>query len=563
MALDGIALNALEKELNTALCGGRLQKVYQPEKDELVFHIHANQSNYKLFIAASSSNPRIHLTDDSLENPKAPHAFCMLLRKHIQGGKIYAIKQIGFERIIEIYFENLDELGFSVNKKLVIEIMGRHSNAILVDLSTNKILDAMKRISFDTSRVRQLLPGIEYVYPPAQDKVSIYDITRDILTNKLDASADFAKTLLSTIQGLGPMYAASLCENITDTTSIVNKIEHLKHEIQNQNFKPTVYINDSNICEDFYVFPMDNLENTCTAKCFPSVSEAISFHFKHNIVGGKLKQKSHALTSEISNLIKKMKVKSEKMVTELEEAQNSEHLRLYGELLTANLHLDKSGLKSIELTNYYDGTTVQIPLDVRFPLSKNAQLYYKKYGKAKTAVKEISHQLVEVDNDIKYLESVLVFAGNADSQEEIDALKYELFENGYIKKRPSIYIERSKKPAPLSYTLPSGLKVFVGKNNKENDYLTTKFAERSDIWLHTKDIPGSHVILKCNGSSPAETDILAAASIAAFHSKAKESENVPVDYVPAKLVKKPAKAKAGMVIFTGNRTVYVNPKIPD
>ncbi|MBF0980962.1 MAG: fibronectin/fibrinogen-binding protein [Clostridiales bacterium] len=563
MALDGIALNALEKELNTALCGGRLQKVYQPEKDELVFHIHANQSNYKLFIAASSSNPRLHLIDDSLENPKAPHAFCMLLRKHIQGGKIYAIKQLGFERIIEIYFENLDELGFSVNKKLVIEIMGRHSNAILVDLSTNKILDAMKRISFDTSRVRQLLPGIEYVYPPSQDKISIYDIDDEFIMSRLNSSTDFAKTLLSTIQGLGPMYAASLCENTSDATSLINKLSHLKKEIQERAFKPVVYINAENICEDFYVFPMDNLEKTCTAKHFCSISDALDFHFKNNIAGSTLKQKSHALTTDISNLIKKMNVKSEKMKLELQSAQDSEHLRLYGELLTANLHLDKSGLKSIELTNYYDGTTVQIPLDVRFSLSKNAQLYYKKYGKAKTAVKEISHQLAEVESDIKYLESVLVFAGNADSQEEIDALKYELFENGYIKKRPSIYIERSKKPTPLSYTLPSGLKVFVGKNNKENDYLTTKFAERSDIWLHTKDIPGSHVILKCNGSSPAETDILAAASIAAFHSKAKESENVPVDYVPAKLVKKPAKAKAGMVIFTGNRTVYVNPKIPD
>lgn len=563
MALDGIALNALENELNTALCGGRLQKVYQPEKDELVFHIHANQSNYKLFIAASSSNPRLHLIDDSLENPKAPHAFCMLLRKHIQGGKIYAIKQLGFERIIEIYFENLDELGFSVNKKLVIEIMGRHSNAVLVDLATNKILDAMKRISFDTSRVRQLLPGIEYIYPPAQDKISIYDIDDEFIMSRLNSSTDFAKTLLSTIQGLGPMYAASLCENTSDATSLINKLSHLKKEIQERAFKPVVYINAENICEDFYVFPMENLEKTCTAKHFGSISDALDFHFKNNIAGSNLKQKSHALTTDISNLIKKMNVKSEKMKLELQSAQDSEHLRLYGELLTANLHLDKSGLKSIELTNYYDGTTVQIPLDVRFSLSKNAQLYYKKYGKAKTAVKEISHQLEEVESDIKYLESVLVFAGNADSQEEIDALKYELFENGYIKKRPSIYIERSKKPAPLSYTLPSGLKVFVGKNNKENDYLTTKFAERSDIWLHTKDIPGSHVILKCNGSSPAETDILAAASIAAFHSKAKDSENVPVDYVPAKLVKKPAKAKAGMVIFTGNRTVYVNPKIPD
>lgn len=563
MALDGIALRALSKELNYKLCGGKLQKVYQPEKDELVFHIHANQTNYKLFIAASSSNPRLHLIDDSLENPKAPHAFCMLLRKHIQGGKIYDIKQIEFERIIEIHFENLDELGFSVNKKLVIEIMGRHSNAILVDLATNKILDSMKRISLDTSRVRQLLPGIEYTYPPAQNKTSIYEISQDILIENLNRSTNFSKTLVDTIQGIGPMFANALCYNITNPTDLVSKIEWLKEKIHKNDFSALAYINHTGSCEDFYVFEMENLKKVCTEKQFSSISEAINFHFKNNIASGKFKQKSHALTSEILNLIKKMKSKSEKMHGEMEIAQDSEHLRLYGELLTANLHMDKSGIEKIELTNYYDGTTIEIPLDIRFSLSKNAQLYYKKYGKSKTAVKELSHQLEEVAKDIEYLESVLLFADNANTQSEIDALKYELFENGYIKKRPQIFIDRNKKPTFISYSLPSGLKVLVGKNNKENDYLTTKLAGKGDLWLHTKDIPGSHVILRCGGISPSESDIIAAASIAAYHSKAKGSENVPVDYVPIRLVKKPAKAKAGMVIFTGNRTIYVTPKIPD
>lgn len=563
MALDGIALRALSKELNTALCGGRLQKVYQPEKDELVFHIHANQANYKLFIAASGSNPRLHLIDDTLENPKAPHTFCMLLRKHIQGGKIYNIQQVGFERIIEIYFQNLDELGFSVNKKLIIEIMGRHSNVVLVDLSTNKILDAMKRISFDTSRVRQLLPSIEYIYPPSQNKLNIDQISKDYLKNELSNSDNFSKTLVATIQGLGPMYANSLCENINNIQEICNKIEDLKIKIHENNFLSLVYLNNKNYCEDFYVFEMENLKNTCISKTFPTISEALDFYFKYNITSGKLKQKGHALISEISNLIKKIKSKSEKMRTELQIAKDSEHLRLYGELITANLHLEQSGLNSISVKNYYDNAILEIPLDVRFSLSKNAQLYYKKYGKAKTAIKEISHQLEEIEKDIEYLESVLLFANDATTQSEIDSLKYELFENGYIKKRPTIYAERNKKPLPLSYTLPSGLKVLVGKNNKENDYITTKIAGRGDLWFHTKDIPGSHVVLKCANTSPSESDIRTCAAIAAFHSKAKDSENVPVNYVPIRLVKKPSKAKAGMVIFTGNKTLYVNPKIPD
>ncbi len=563
MALDAIALRAVSIELKEALCTGRLQKVYQPEKDELVFNIHANQQNYKLFIAASSSNPKLHLINDSFENPKAPHAFCMLLRKHIQGGKIYDIRQIGFERIIEIYFENLDELGFSVNKKLVIEIMGRHSNAILVDLSTNKILDAMKRIPPDTSRVRQLLPGIEYVYPPSQQKLTVDEITKDVLAKSFETSHDLAKTVTSAIQGIGPMYAKSLCENVTTTDELFDKVVILKEKINEKSFSPVVYINEESGCEDFYVFEMENLKNACKALYFDSISEAVDYYFKHNTKVGKLKQKSSTLVSEIANLIKKIKSKSEKLDDEIRTAKDSEHLRLYGELLTANLHLEKSGLSVISLENYYDDSTVEIPLDPRFSLSKNAQLYYKKYGKSKTAVKEKSNQLAEAQKDIEYLESVLLFAENATLPSEIEDLKYELFENGYLRKRPTAHIDRHKKPEPITYTLKSGLSVLVGKNNKENDYLTTKLAKHGDLWLHTKDIPGSHVILKSAGKSITDADILTAASIAAFHSKAKNSENVPVDYVPIRLVKKPAKAKAGMIIFTGNKTVYVMPKLPD
>lgn len=562
MALDGIAMHALCEELSTTLCGGKLQKVYQPEKDELVFHIYANKTNYKLFIGASGSNPRMHVIEEDLENPATPHAFCMLLRKHIQGGKISEIKQLEYERLIEIYFENLDELGFSVNKKLVIEIMGRHSNAVLVDIKTGKILDAMKRISLDTSRVRQLLPGLEYVYPPAQDKLPIDKISSEDILKALENEKSYAKALSKTMQGIGPMYAESLCYGLSSDNEVIERLRKLKDDLTSKNFSYCVYMDNESSAKDFYMLPMAKLEKEFKKKEFDSFSKCINYYYKHQSHDKKLRQKSDALTSEISHMLEKMQLKIEKLKKDIEEAKNSEHLRLYGELLTANLHMAKSGDTEIKVISYYDGSEVTIPLDARFSPSKNAQNYYKKYGKSKTAIKEKGLQLEETKKDIDYLESVLLYASDAETEDEIGDLRDELFENGYIKKRPVIKLRRRSKPEPISYVLPSGMNVVVGKNNKENDYLTTKLAKHGDLWLHTKDIPGSHVILKTAGKEPKEADILGAASIAAFHSKAKNSENVPVDYVPIKLVKKPAGAKAGMVIFTGNRTVYVSPMLP-
>lgn len=565
MALDGIALKALCRELKNQLCGGKLQKVYQPKKDELVFHIHSNKENYKLFITASSSNPRLHLIDESVENPAVPHVFCMLLRKHIQGGRIYDISQKEYERIVEISFENVDELGFSVNKKLVIELMGRHSNVSLVDMASNKILDSMKRISFDTSRVRQLLPGLEFTYPPAQDKKLLPKVLEDkAFFDNTDTveKPDYAKIISSNIQGIGPLFAKSLAKNVNSSSELFDKLYKLLADIESNNIRPCVYLNEDKSAKDFYVIPMDDLEEQFENLSFNSISDAMVYYYEHHIQTQKMNQKSNALVADLNALSKKIHLKIERLEKDINEAKNSEHLRLYGELLTANLHLVKHGDSKVELLNYYTGENIEVPIDPKFSPNKNAQLYYKKYGKARTAIKEKSHQLEEAQNDLDYIESVLLFANQAVTEDAIADIKDELFEQGYIKKRPTFRIKTFKKPEPLTYTLASGSKVFVGKNNKENDYLTTKFAKNRDIWLHTKDIPGSHVILKVNEKEASEKDIFAAASIAAFHSKAQNSENVPVDYVAVKYVKKPSGAKAGMVIFTNNKTLYVSPKLP-
>ncbi len=290
----------------------------------------------------------------------------------------------------------------------------------------------------------------------------------------------------------------------------------------------------------------------------------MEFYFGKKASSNQGRQKSHDLIKSVNAQLDKMYLKKKRLSEDLLRAENSEDLRLFGELLTANIHLVSPGAKSVEVTNYYDGSRVTIPLDVKLSPSKNAQRYFKKYGKAKTAIKEKQIQLAENDDEINYLESVLSFLENTEDVGEIESLRAELVETGYVRRRKQSggFKEKKTKPAPYRYTLSNGMGVLVGRNNKENDYLTFKLAGNRDLWLHTKDIPGSHVIVQSAGAELDEASIWEAAAIAAYHSKARTSENVPVDYVPVKFVKKPSGAKPGMVIFTNNRTVYVNPKIP-
>ena len=316
---------------------------------------------------------------------------------------------------------------------------------------------------------------------------------------------------------------------------------------------------------DFYPVPLKDLEESCRTAEFDSLSKALEFYFGKKESSNQGRQKSHDLIKSVGAALDKMYLKKKRLSEDILKAENSEDLRLYGELLTANIHLVKPGMKSVDVVNYYDGSTVTIPLDVKQSPAKNAQHYFKKYGKAKTAVKEKQIQLEENENEIRYLESVLSFLENTDDVNEIESIRNELVETGYVRRRRQQggFKEKKYKPAPHRYILSNGMTVLVGRNNKENDYLTLKMASNRDLWLHTKDIPGSHVIVQCGGQELDEKAIFQAAAIAAYHSKARTSENVPVDYVPVKYVKKPAGAKPGMVIFTNNRTVWVNPALPE
>lgn len=556
MAFDGIVTMAVASELQSVITTGKIDKVYQPETDELVFNIHTKSGNVKLFASANSASSRVHLIEDTLPNPPAPLSFCMLLRKHIQGARITDVSQKGSERILEISLETLNELGFTVSKKLIFEIMGKHSNIVLTDIATGKIIDCIKHISIDVNRIRQLLPGVIYQYPPAQDKLPFKQISHDTVL-----PAD-SKSIQRSVAGISP----ALAEEIAAHNDKAEFLLDIMRQTEQNESTPTVYSDDKNSPKEFHIIPLSEYEDVCQKKQFNSISKCLEYFYSNKQSTNKVRQKSLDLIRAVSSQLDKLHLKEQRLREDLLKAENSDDLRLYGELLTANIHAVKPGTDNVEVVNYYDGSTVRIPLEPRFSPSKNAQNYFKKYGKAKTAIKEKQLQLEYNDTEISYLDSVLAYLENCDDLSQIDELRKELEDTGYLRRRkiPGGFKEKKFKAEPYKYTLKDGSYVLVGKNNKENDILTFKTASSQDLWFHTKDIPGSHVILKIKQPSeePDADTIYQAASVAAYHSKGRTSENVPVDYVKVKYVKKPAAAKPGMVIFTNNKTVWVNPKLP-
>ena len=572
MAFDAIVTRAMVKELNDRILLGKIDKIYQPIRDELVINIHTKRGNKRIFASASSNAPRLHFIDYNTANPATPFAFCMLLRKHLSGGRIIAIKQKDCERIIEFSFETLNELGFTLGKKLIFEIMGKHSNIILVDTESGNIVDAIKRVSIDTSRARQVLPGMRYEYPPSQDKIGFDELTFE----EFAALQPSPKIYLNTIGGISPAISRELADRalnrgkqeafelIEAASQIGNAPETNLAMDSRQEIKPVIYYEDKECTKplDYHVINLSELEESAYSRHFDSMSECIDSFFSGKINSSLVKQRSHDLYKKVQAMYDKAVLKKQKLSEDLISAQDSEYLRLYGEILTANLHAVKPGISKVKLVNYYDGSEIEIPLDTRFSASKNAQIYFKKYGKSKTAIKEKTSQLKETQADIDYLDSVLSFLDEPENSDDIEAVRAELVEGGYLRPRKLKGKAIKLKPSPHRYKSPSGFDILVGRNNKENDLLTLKTASKSDIWLHTKDIPGSHVILKTNGENAAADDIYCAAAIAAWHSKAKSSANVAVDYVPVRYVKKPSGAKPGMVIFTNNRTVYIDPALP-
>ncbi len=567
MAFDGIITYAIASELSDRIVLGKIEKVYQPGSEDLLVHIHTARGNVRLFMSCNSQSARVCLTEGSYTNPDQPPTFCMLLRKHLQGGRITAVTQKDSERIIEIDVEAQNEMGFSVCRRLIIEIMSKHSNIVLVDIESGKIIDAIKRISIDVNRYRQLLPGVVYQYPPAQDKIPFREVTAE---TGLQCSE---RGIMSQVGGISPAIAREMVAGCGEDPTLYSsqpagRLLEIIGSVEDGSLAPRVYIDEQGTPREFHICDLNEYEGL-DSMYFDSVSACIDYYFSNRDASNLVRQKSMPLLKSAQAALDKALLKKKKLSEDLLNAENSDRYRLYGELLTANLHLVESGARKVTVTNYYDGSLIDIPLDEKIGASANAQRYFKKYSKARTAIHEKQAQLEDNDQDIAYLESVVQNIEAADSVPLLESIRDELEQTGYVRRRQKAAQRKRKgaRPEPLRYTLSDGTEVLVGRNNIENDWLTMKHAAKTDVWMHTKDIPGSHVIVRLEDGRnvddlPAEL-IYEAAAIAAYHSKASGSDNVPVDYVPARYVKKPNGARPGMVIFTHNQTVYVTPKLPD
>ena len=579
MALDGLVIHSLVNELSTKLIGGKVDKVHQPEDDEIVLYIRNNKENFKLVLSCSSSNPRVYIANDyKKENPIKAPMFCMLFRKYIQGGNIVNISQVGFERIIKISIDSLDELKEKTRKDIYIEIMGRHSNIILTHNSDNKIIDSAKRIPTSISRVRQILPGLTYELPPAQSKLNPLDnISKDSFIKSLKTfDGPIFKGIYSKFLGISPVISKELCyraninEKINtndiseeDITSLYNEFSSLFNNIINNIFSPCIVINEK--LDKVIDFSCINLTLYNDLKFInkDSMSTILEGYYKTKDIKDRIHQRASDLKKSISVKLERLYHKQEKQEEELLEAENADIYKVKGELLTAYIYMIEKGMDSVEVQNFYDPNyeNVTISLNKNLTPSENAQKYFKKYNKLKTAKKEITSQIAINKEEIDYLENIILSIENCENLAELQDIKDELIRLGYSKSSGKL---KSKKETALTtkpheFTSSEGFKILVGKNNKQNDYLTLRIADPDDIWMHTKNIPGSHVIIKCAGKDVSEQTIYEGAMLAAYFSKSKMSSQVPVDYTKKKHVKKPSGSKPGMVIYETNSTMYVTP----
>lgn len=579
MALDGLVIHSLVDELSTKLIGGKVDKVHQPEDDEIVLYIRNNKENFKLVLSCSSSNPRVYIANDyKKENPIKAPMFCMLFRKYIQGGNIVNISQVGFERIIKISIDSLDELKEKTRKDIYIEIMGRHSNIILTHNSDNKIIDSAKRIPTSISRVRQILPGLTYELPPAQSKLNPLDnISKDSFIKSLKTfDGPIFKGIYSKFLGISPVISKELCyraninEKINtndiseeDITSLYNEFNNLFNNIINNIFSPCIVINEKlDKVVDFSCINL-TLYNDLKFINKDSMSTILEDYYKTKDIKDRIHQRASDLKKSISVKLERLYHKQEKQEEELLEAENAGIYKVNGELLTAYIYMIEKGMDSVEVQNFYDPNyeNVTISLNKNLTPSENAQKYFKKYNKLKTAKKEITSQIAINKEEIDYLENIILSIENCENLAELQDIKDELIRLGYSKSSGKL---KSKKETALTtkpheFTSSEGFKILVGKNNKQNDHLTLRIADPDDIWMHTKNIPGSHVIIKCAGKDVSEQTIYEGAMLAAYFSKSKMSSQVPVDYTKKKHVKKPSGSKPGMVIYETNSTMYVTP----
>ena len=577
MALDGAFLHIVKKELGH-LIGGRVDKISQPSREEIVIAFRTHGGNCKLLISASAGSARVHITKKSIENPKVPPMFCMLLRKHLGNGRLLDIRQDGLERILYFDFEAMNELGDMVKVTLAVEIMGRCSNLVIIN-ADGKIIDSIKRVDAEMSRERMVLPGMTYTCPPRDNRLDFRNCTAEDIANAAEQlpDCDLSKALIKIFEGLSPIvarewvyYAAQgndaikseLHGELLERLAFV--INQTARECDENHCIFTVVKDKEGLLKDFSFIPINQYVGLMDTKELDSACDLLDYFYSERDSISRMKQRSQDLYKLLLNATDRISRRLANQRIELKESENREEFKLKGDLISANLYRVEKGMASVKVENFYDEACpeIEIKLDPRLTPSQNMQHYYAEYRKADTAEKILTEQIVKGEEELAYIDSVFDALTRTNGEDEVNELRMELAEQGYIR-AAKLKGKPPKSHPPLEFKSPEGFTILVGRNNKQNDMLTTKLAEKTDIWLHTKNITGSHVIIRANGQEIPDDTIIYAARLAAFHSKAKNSSQVPVDYVPVKFVKKPSGSKPGMVIFTNNHTLYVTPLNPN
>ena len=576
MPLDALCLSGLVHELNTAAAGAKIDKIHQPGRDEFIIALRSPLGNVKLLISASPAHPRVQLTNLTRENPDTPPMFCMLLRKHLNGARILDITQPPLERVVIIRMEAMDELGDRVERKLVLEAMGRHSNLILVD-AEGRIIDCLRRVDYEMSEKRQVLPGLLYRLPPTQEKLDPTVLDREELEHRLALAPEQAQAdqwLLDTFGGLSPLVCRELAHRAGGSTDarlhlmgsegkirLLDELEALMGLVRQQKCAPHMITIDDKP-KDFTFLRVEQYGDAAQLKPYESFSQLLDDFYELRESQERVRQKGQDLIRTVTSARDRTARKIANQEKELLATLDRERLRELGDILTSNLYAMQRGMKSLRTADFYDPECkeIDIKLDPLLTPQQNAAKYYKEYNKAKTAEEMLTIQLEKGHKELDYLNSVLENIKLAEGERDLAEIRQELSETGYMR-RAAKAKERNKKirSKPMEFVSSSGMRISVGKNNTQNDELTCKQAFKSDIWFHTQKIHGSHVILWTEGKQPDLTSLNEAAVLAAWFSQARESSKVPVDYTPVKYVKKPAGARPGMVIYTTYETAQVTP----
>ncbi|HIW23209.1 MAG TPA: NFACT family protein [Candidatus Acutalibacter stercoravium] len=577
MALDGAFLRHIKGELEASLLGARVDKVHQPNREELLIAFRTREAAYKVLFSARANSARVHFTAIPLENPKQPPMLCMLLRKKLQGARLTAIRQPELERLLHFDFDAINELGDHVTLTLTMEVMGRYSNIILSD-ENGKIIDALKRVDAEMSSQRLVLPGLSYRLPPPQDKLCPLSATSQQVVEALKAlprDMELSKGYLSVLQGLSPIVCRELAHQVGRGRELTVKtldeeqlfragffFQQLKETIQQASGRPYMAVSPQGKPMDFSFMDIHQYGSSAVVKEGESFSALLDDFYRERDKQERMRVREQDLLRLLSTHSERLSRKIGLQRGELEQCAGRDSLRVAGDLISANMYQLEKGQEWVDLPNFYEegSPLVHIKLDPALTPSQNAQKYYKEYRKAKTAEEKLTEQIDLAGKELEYLESVLDALARAETERDLSEIRAELQEQGYLKRLRSKKEKPAAAGAPMKFTTSDGFTVLVGRNNRQNDRLTLKTANNNDIWFHTKNIPGSHTVLVTEGRKPTETAMEEAAQLAAQHSRAKDSAQVPVDYTQIRNVSKPQGAKPGMVIYVNYKTLYVTPE---